>query len=356
MQPQLTTRKKFNPSLLKIINIQPNELEQIAKQLCFETPACAFASIIIPVFNNIKYTLECLLSIQQCVVDIKYEIILVDDGSTDETYGLLHDVSGLRYIRQEKNLGYIFSCNNGASIALGKYLVFLNNDTQVTTGWLDNLLSPFSEMKYVGAVGPKVLYPDGVLQEAGARIHLDCTTSLIGRTDNPKKPAYNYMREVDYCSGCCLALENQQFVSLKGFDSYFEPAYMRLRAKGLKTIYNPKAVIVHHLNVTSNQKENDYKLTCINNNKKKFSQRYQETINKIHEIENKNAKTHANGLNLGIIIPSLQKYGGAERFVIECVRYWQHKHNITLYATVINEALLAEHGISKQVKLVRLTG
>src|SRR5207249_1174872 len=88
------------------------------------------------------------------------------------------DVRGVRFERNAANAGFIASCNRGAEIARGEILVFLNNDTIVTPGWLDALTDVFSEHPEAGLVGAKLIYPDGRLQEAGGIVRRDAKCSI----------------------------------------------------------------------------------------------------------------------------------------------------------------------------------
>src|SRR5262249_56690390 len=100
---------------------------------------------------------------------------------------------------KKSNSGFIGSCNSGAKIARGKYLVFLNNDTLVKPGWLTALVETFKEERRAGIVGSKLVYPDGRLQEAGGIVWQDASGWNYGRVDGARQPRSNPLREVDYC-------------------------------------------------------------------------------------------------------------------------------------------------------------
>ncbi len=221
----------------------------------FET---VHASIIIPVFNHFAETLSCLHSITRHTADLSYEVIVVDDASSDETERLLARMPNLVYLRNKKNLGFIGSCNRGAAVARGDFLVFLNNDTTVTDGWLQALAQTFREFPDAGLAGAKLIYPDGRLQEAGGVIWRDASGWNYGRYDDPNHPRYNFAREVDYCSGACVMVPRTLFERLGGFDTRYTPAYyedtdlaFKIRHAGHKVIYQPRASIVHHEGLTS---------------------------------------------------------------------------------------------------------
>ena len=225
---------------------------------CSDAPV---VSVIIPTYGQVEHTLRCLASVAANTPGVAIEVIVVDDawpgacdGAGAEAIGL---VRGVRLLRNETNLGFLRSCNLGAASAVGEYLVLLNNDTQVLSGWLEPMLSLFRQRPDTGAVGAKLLYPDGRLQEAGGIIWQDGSGWNFGRLEDPGRPAYNYVREVDYCSAAALMVRREVFAGLGGFDERYAPAYyedtdlcFRLRGIGLKILYQPAARVVHHEGVS----------------------------------------------------------------------------------------------------------
>jgi GT2 family glycosyltransferase/glycosyltransferase involved in cell wall biosynthesis len=222
---------------------------------CSDAPR---VSIVIPVYNKVAYTVACLRSLAEHAGATPFEVVVVDDGSSDATPQRLAAVGGIRALRNERNLGFIGSCNAGAAASRGDYVLFLNNDTVVTPGWLDALVRCIEEAPDAGLVGAKLVYPDGRLQEAGGIVFNDASGWNVGRFEDPDDSRYNFRREADYCSGAAIMLRRDLFARLGAFDARYAPAYYEdtdlafaVRAAGLKVWYEPAATVVHFEGVTS---------------------------------------------------------------------------------------------------------
>ncbi len=221
--------------------------------LYFEPAETPEVSVVIPVHNQFSYTYDCLKSILAAPPTRTFEIIIVDDCSDDETlFGALVFAGGVRLVRNTKNLGFVRTCNAGAALARGKYLFFLNNDTLVKPGWMDELVETFEQVPNIGIAGSKLLFADGKLQEAGGIIWRLGDGWNWGRNRDPGEPAFSYLRDADWVSGAALMIERSLFDELKGFDEYYAPAYyedtdlaFRVRALGKRVVVQPASTIVH---------------------------------------------------------------------------------------------------------------
>ena len=215
-------------------------------------------SVLIPVYKKVEYTLNCLRSIAQHLPAVPFEIVVLDDNSPDDSVAELQKVQNLRVVVHPENLGFLRSCNRGAQLSRGKYLFFLNNDTEVLPGWLDELLDTYQYFPKAGLVGSKLVYPDGALQEAGGIIWADSHAWNFGRDSDPNLPAYNYTREVDYCSGAAILVSKALFDQVGQFDERYVPAYsedsslaFEVRKAGWQVVYQPRSVVVHFEGVSN---------------------------------------------------------------------------------------------------------
>lgn len=226
--------------------------------LSVQTSTEPLVSIVIPVFNQFKHTYHCLQSLAQLADKTLFEVIVIDDCSTDETSESIKQVDGIIYHRQSENGGFIESCNTGAQLAQGQFLLFLNNDTEVLPGWLDELVLTFKQQPDAGLVGSQLLYPDGRLQEAGGIVFNDASGWNYGRLDSPDAPEYQHLREVTYISGASIMVSKTLFEQLGCFDARYKPAYYEdtdlafaVRKSGLKVYYQPLSRVIHFEGISS---------------------------------------------------------------------------------------------------------
>ena len=201
--------------------------------------------------NKVEYTYDSLESLL-ARADVPCELVVVDNGSTDETLDLLSRLRNVTVVRNESNRGFGPACNQGAARARGEYLLVLNNDAEIAPGCLSALLRTARAEPRCGAVGGKLVWPDGRLQEAGSILWDDGTAEACGRGGDPGAPEASYLREVDFCSGALLLVRRELFQTLGGFDDRFSPIYYEdvdlcvgIRGLGFRVLYQPAAVVRH---------------------------------------------------------------------------------------------------------------
>lgn len=228
-------------------------------------------SIIIPTHNNWDVTFQCIRKIFHTVHTFNYEIIIVDNNSVDSTVPMLKRLERIGllkaiYNKIEKN--YSESNNQGARIARGKYLVFLNNDVFLDNNWSEALLETFENNPKIGIQGAKLLYPNGLVQHAGI---------VFRRLKNGMKLHYHiYLckpsnelcvsksREVQAVTGAFLAIRRELFEAIGGFDETYQFGHedidlcIAVRRAGYKVWFNAKILAVHLESMTKKLKGLDY--------------------------------------------------------------------------------------------------
>ncbi|MBC2605988.1 glycosyltransferase [Pelagicoccus albus] len=219
-------------------------------------------SFIIPVYNQLEHTKECLRSLQDTVGDLEYEIILVDDFSSEETETGLKELANerVKIIRNACNMGYAYSNNIGALNAKGALLFLLNNDLVLLEGWFEPMRKAFSKLKRVGLVGNVQLsFATGEIDHAGVFVATD-TTIEHKRAANKglfRSPAYT---RVHMITAACCAIPRSLFMEVGGFDEAFLNGgedidlCFRVRALGYHISVANKSVVKHHVSATRSGK------------------------------------------------------------------------------------------------------
>lgn len=208
-------------------------------------------TVVMLTYNRWDLTDEALRLLAE-VTEPRYELVIVDNASTDGTLDQLTQVRGARVLRNPRNLGFGPATNQGAAMARGRYLLLLNSDAWVRPGWLEPLIDVADSDPGVAAVASKLLYPDGRLQEAGSIVWRDARVRQYGDGDLPNRPEYNFRRTVDYASAACLLVRRSAFIAVGGFDPRFAPVYfedvdlcLALAAGPGRVVYQPRSIVEH---------------------------------------------------------------------------------------------------------------
>jgi O-antigen biosynthesis protein len=208
-------------------------------------------TVVMLTFNRWDLTRQALSLLAE-VTEPSYEVVIVDNASTDGTLDELGRVRGAKILRNPRNLGFGPANNQGAAMARGRYLLLLNSDAWVRPGWLAPLVDTADADPSVAAVAPKLLYPDGRLQEAGSILWRDARVRNYGDGDQASRPEYLFRRDVDYASAACLLVRRSAFIAVGGFDPRFAPVYyedvdlcLALGAAGGRVVYQPRSVVEH---------------------------------------------------------------------------------------------------------------
>lgn len=197
------------------------------------------ASIVIPTFNGASRIGNCLDSLVQQTIGRDVEILVVDDGSTDNTTNVVRSYSSVRLIAQS-NAGPASARNRGALEAIGKILLFTDDDCVPTPGWLDAMLEPFQDLDVVGAKG---IY----------RTHQKSLAARFVQIEYEDK--YRMMAglsTIDFIDTYSAGFRRDRFLEMAGYDTSFPVACAedvelsyRMSARGWKMIFVSAAVVYH---------------------------------------------------------------------------------------------------------------
>ena len=258
--------------------------------LAFPPCAAPRVSILVPAYNEFAYTVGFLLAIADAPPDLPFEVVLADDASSDAEMAHFAEVPNLRRLRQKRNVGFVRNCNAAYAACRGEYVLLLNNDAQVLPGAIERLAAALDEDGTVAAVGPKLLYPNGRLQEAGCYIRRNGESTMVGLFADPEEGGFCRDRDVTYCSGAALMVRRDA-VGPTLFDDAFQPAYcedadlcLRLIAAGRRVRYVHGAVVVHHLSVSTNRQSQARKLRSIARNQQKLADRWGTLLARLDQV------------------------------------------------------------------------
>jgi GT2 family glycosyltransferase len=180
-------------------------------------------------------------------------VVILDNGSNPETLQVLDRLRGATIIKSETNLHFLRGVNRAAREARGRHLLLLNSDAQLLPGTLEAAVRTLESAEDIGAVGARIVLPDGTLQEAGSIIWNDGSCHGYGRGRAATDGEFMFRRDVDYCSGAFLLTPRALWEKLGGFDERYVPCYyeetdycVRLWKSGHRVVYEPAAVILHY--------------------------------------------------------------------------------------------------------------
>ena len=209
-------------------------------------------SVLLVLFNRAELTFACLRSLRE-IARVSFELVIVDNASTDATSMLLERLDGAVIHHNAQNVHFLEGANQAARAASGTYLLFLNNDAQLLPGAVEAAVECIVSAPDIGAVGARIILPDGRLQEAGSIVWSDGSCAGYGRGGDPAASEFQFRRDVDFCSGAFLLTPRNVFEECGGFSEIYKPAYyeevdycMRLWARGLRVVYEPRATILHY--------------------------------------------------------------------------------------------------------------
>lgn len=209
-------------------------------------------SVIVLTLNGADVIRGCLSTLLESDYP-NYEVLAVNNGSSDGVEKIVEaEYPSVRLINLPRNLGYAGGINEGLKAALGEIMLPLNDDTEIDPGMIAGMAGPFVADPKVGIVGCKIFYPDReTLQHAGAEILANGCTRHIGYGE-VDRGQFDEQREVDYVTGCSIAVRRQLFEELGLYDDRYFPTYyeetefaVRARRAGWKIIYAPKAFLYH---------------------------------------------------------------------------------------------------------------
>jgi GT2 family glycosyltransferase len=196
---------------------------------------------------------RCLDSIARNTgAEVPFEIIVVLNGSPDAVVRFVRDVAGIKVVESSVNRGVAGGYNLGRCSATGEFLVLLHDDTEVLSGWLEALVRAADEVREAGAIGSRLLNPDGTIQAAGSVLWRDGRVSPVGWNEAGDGPAFQERRIVDTCGSASMLVRAATWDAVGGLEERLFPAYyvdvdlcMKVRRQGEVVVYEPGSRVIH---------------------------------------------------------------------------------------------------------------
>ncbi len=210
-------------------------------------------TVIIPACN-LKKIRKCLTSIRNAKIKSPFEIIIIDGNSHEDITTLCKEFPGIRMIHRDAPPGFLSAANRGAEEAKGEYLLFLNGNTEVLSGWLDELAVALYKHPEAGMIGSQIIHgKTGKLYESGNLICRNGEILPLGYNDVPEFPEFNYFREVDFSSAVSIMLRRKLFLEFNSFDEVCGSAYpeeadfaLKLQRDGYRNYVMPLSRVFYH--------------------------------------------------------------------------------------------------------------
>jgi GT2 family glycosyltransferase/glycosyltransferase involved in cell wall biosynthesis len=218
---------------------------------CADAPR---VTVIILAWRHVDLLRRCLASVAAAAQhQVPFEVIVLLNGASAEVTRLVdEEVTGARVVRSRVNLGFAGGCNRARREARGEFLLLLNDDAEVEPGWMAALVRTLDDHPQAGAVGSRVLFSDGTVQEAGCVIWSDGSTTTAARGTHHDAGHLHYLRRVDYCSACSLLVRASTWDATGGLDERYFPGYyedvdlcLSITQLGQQVLYQPISVVRH---------------------------------------------------------------------------------------------------------------
>ncbi len=257
--------RKYRPHAERISGVLDAQQQHLMNMRGLTTPQTFDCSIVIPVCNKMELTVQCLTTLARLTEQLRYEVIVVDNGSSDGTSEFLKQLEGdVRIIANSENLGFAKACNQGARAAQGRFLIFLNNDTIPLSNWMTALVAEVTSHPEVGIVGSKLLYEDDTIQHAGVVFSREGLMPYhLYRRLHRDHPAVNQRRTFQCVTAACMLIRREIFETEGGFDEGFQNGFedvdlcLKVIAKGWQIVYQPSSVLYHLESQTPGRKTHE---------------------------------------------------------------------------------------------------